>query len=170
MSGICDIGNIIREAHPVFRPFIQFRSICYNSFYIFDPMKGSFAKHTWLGFIRSPALTRKIIEGLFIGFFAIYTAVGLIALGFAAPSLIREFLPGEDPAGIVAGALCAYLLIDILMRYFLQKFPAMTIRPYLLLPIPKSKIVRFMLVRAFLNPFNLIIPLFLIPFYFSEIF
>lgn len=131
-------------------------------------MKWSFAKHTWLGFIRSPALTRKIIEGVIIGFFAIYTAVGLMALGYAAPSLIREFMPGANPTEIVAGAFCAYLLMDILLRYFVQKFPAMTIKPYLLLPISKSKIVRYMLVRALFSPFNLIIPVFLIPFYFAE--
>lgn len=132
-------------------------------------MKWSFAKHTWLGFIRSPALTRKVIEGIIIGFFAIYMAAALISMGFAAPSLIREFMPGANPAEVIAGALCAYLLMDILMRYFVQKFPEMAIKPYLLLPIPKSKIVRYMLVRALFSPFNLIIPVFLIPFYFTEV-
>ena len=132
-------------------------------------MKWSFAKHTWLGFIRSPALTRKIIEGVVIGFFAVYIGVALLVLGAAAPSLIREFLPGENPAKVVAGALCAYLLMDILMRYFIQKFPEMAIKPYLLLPISKSKIVRYMLVRALFSPFNLIIPVFLIPFYITEV-
>ena len=132
-------------------------------------MKWSFAKHTWLGFIRSPSLTRKVIEGVIIGFFAIYTAAGLIALGYAAPSLISEFMPGANPAAVVAGALCAYVLMDILLRYFVQKFPEMAIKPYLLLPVPKSKIVRYMLARALFTPFNLIIPVFLIPFYIREV-
>src|SRR5690554_883087 len=133
-------------------------------------MKWSFTKHTRLSFIRSPILTRKIIEGVIIGCFAFYIGVALVSLGFVAPSLIREFMPGASPIEVVAGVLCTYLLMDILMRFFLQKFPEMAIKPYLLLPIPKSKIVRYMLVRALFNPFNLILPAFLIPFYFAEVF
>lgn len=130
-------------------------------------MKVPFAKHTWLGFIRSPTLTKKIIEGVIIGFFALYTAISLLGLGLAAPTLIGKYIPGISPFEVVAGGLCAYIFIDILTRYFIQKFPSMSIKPYLLLPIKRSRIVNYMLFRALLSPFNLIIPFFLVPFLFS---
>lgn len=132
-------------------------------------MKIPFAKHTWLGFIRSPNLNKKIFEAAIIGFFGLYAAVSLIGIGIGAPNLIAKFAPATDPVKVVAGFICAFALVDILVRYVMQKFPAMSLKPYLLLPVGRSKIVNFMLFRALLSPFNLVIPLFLIPFLFTEV-
>lgn len=132
-------------------------------------MKIPFAKHTWLGFIRSPTLTKKLFEAAIIGFFGLYMAVSLIGIGIAAPELISKFAPHTNPVQLVAGFICAFAVIDILVRYLMQKFPAMSIKPYLLLPVRRSRIVNFMLFKALLSPFNLVIPFFLTSFLFKEV-
>ena len=132
-------------------------------------MNSGMFKHSFLALFRSPALTQKLIEGVLIGFFTLYAVVILIVMGFMAPAVIAKILPGHNPTAVVAGGLCIYFFADLLMRYFFQKFPTATIKPYLLLPIPRKKIARHMMFRSLWSPFNFIIPAFLIPFILIEV-
>src|SRR5690554_4213144 len=56
------------------------------------------------------------------------------------------------------------LFRSLLIRFMLQKMPVMNIRQLLILPIPKSSIVRFALGKTMLSFFNLVHLFFLIPF------
>lgn len=132
-------------------------------------MKSGLVKHTWLGFIRSPAFTQKLIEGILLGIFGFYTAITLITFGFMAPVIFQKSLPQHNPTAMVAGGICIYFFADLLMRYFFQKFPTASIKPYLLLPISRKKITRHIMMRSLLSPFNLILPAFLIPFFIVEV-
>jgi hypothetical protein len=104
-----------------------------------------------------------------LAFFGFYIAVSFLISGLVAGPLIREFFPDRDVLGMAGAFLIYYLPVDILTRYFLQKFPTLAIKPYLLLPVSKSAIVHYLLRRSLFSFFSLL-PLFLaVPFFFAEV-
>lgn len=131
--------------------------------------KPNFLKHTWLSFRRSPALTQNLLQTLLLAFFGFYIAVSFLVSGLVAGEIIREFFPGKNVLGMAGAFLIYYLPMDILMRYFLQKFPTLSIKPYLLLPVSKSAMIHYLLRRSLFS-FYSFLPLFLtLPFFLVEV-
>jgi hypothetical protein len=56
------------------------------------------------------------------------------------------------------------VLIDLIIRYFLQKMPVTNIKPLLLLPIKRSTIVHFSLGKTGISFFNIMHAFFFVPF------
>ncbi|MCA1762032.1 MAG: DUF5687 family protein [Flavobacteriales bacterium] len=128
-------------------------------------MKSFFLKHAWLGFRRSPALTQNLLQTVLLAFFAFYFAVSFLILGLVSGEILESLFEGRNTLHIAGAFLLYYLPIDILTRYFLQKFPTLSIKPYLLLPVKRSRMARYLLLRSLASFFNFL-PLFLIvPFY-----
>jgi hypothetical protein len=132
-------------------------------------MKRFFLKHARLGFYRSPAFTQQLVQTLFLGLMALYLIVSVLIFGVVAGELIREFFPGRDVLTLAGAFLIYYLPIDILTRYFLQKFPSLAIRPYLLLPIKRIHIARYLVTRSLRSVFNFFPFAFVVPFIFTEV-
>jgi hypothetical protein len=131
--------------------------------------KPDFLKHAWLSFRRSPALTQNLLQTIFLAFFGFYIAVSFLVSGLVAGEVIREFFPERDVLGMAGAFLLYYLPIDILTRYFLQKFPTIAVKPYLLLPVSRSAMVHYLLRRSTFSFFSFL-PLFLtLPFFFVEV-
>jgi len=71
-----------------------------------------------------------------------------------------------EPFVTVNRFLLYYVLMDLIIRFFLQKIPVLNIRPLLPLPISKNTIVSYTLGKTILSFFNWIHLFFLIPFSF----
>lgn len=132
-------------------------------------MKAQLLKHAWLQFSRSPALTRNIIQTILIGFFALYFVLLMIGAAVALRPILEDMLPGQDLLLVVGGLLGYYFVMDILMRYFIQKFPSLVVKPYLPLPFKKSSLSHYVLFWSLGSFFNLLPLFFLVPFFFKEI-
>jgi len=59
---------------------------------------------------------------------------------------------GYEPLSTVNKFIIYYLVIDLLVRYVGQKMPVVNIKPLLLLPFTKGKIVKFALGKTVLSP------------------
>ena len=132
-------------------------------------MKIELLKHAWLEFTRSPALTRNIVQTIFIGFFALYFIFLMVGAALALGPILADMLPEEDLLLVTGGLLGYYFVMDILMRYFIQKFPALAVKPYLPLPFKKSGLSHYVLLRSLGSFFNILPLFFLVPFFFKEI-
>lgn len=131
--------------------------------------KKFFLKHAWLSFRRSPALTQNVLQTIVMAFFGFYIAVSFLVVGVVSGELIRDFFPERDAIGMMGAFLMFYLLIDILIRYFLQKFPTLSVKPYLLLPVPKKRMVHYLLRRSLLSFYNFLLLFIAIPFLLIEV-
>ena len=101
---------------------------------------------------------------ILLGFVAFIMIVNFLSLGLGLYSLLKKQFPDADPLVIVNGYLFYWLLGDLVMRFFLQKLPVMTIKPLLTLPIKKNKILHYVLGKSAVSFFNFL-PLFtIIPF------
>jgi hypothetical protein len=127
-------------------------------------MVSDFIRLEWKQFIRSSYWQKSVALNIFLVFIALYFILVFFGLGIALYPLLKESLPDKDPFNIVNQYLFYWFLADLLMRFFFQKLPVMSVKSLLLLPIKKNKIVHYVLGKSMLSFFNFL-PLFtVIPF------
>lgn len=118
----------------------------------------------WKQFFRSASFGKGIALKIVMLFLALYFIVSFLALGLALYPLLKKAFPEEDPFIIVNGFIFYWIIIDLLIRFFFQKLPVMSVKPLLTLPIKRSKVVNFVLGKSALSFFNFL-PLFaVVPF------
>ncbi|SNR52833.1 DUF5687 family protein [Lutibacter flavus] len=123
-----------------------------------------FLNFEWKQFFRSSYWQKSIALNILLGFFALYMILSFLVLGVAIYPLLKKEYPESDPLIIVNGFLFYWFLADLVMRFFLQKLPVMNVKPFLVLPLKRSKIVNYVLQKSALSFFNFL-PLFaVIPF------
>lgn len=113
----------------------------------------------WKQFFRSASFNKSIGLKILMLFFALYFMVSFLVMGLALYPLLKEFFPNEDPFTILNTYLFFYILADILMRFFLQKLPVMSVKPLLTLPVNRNKVVHYVLKKSAFSFFNFL-PLF----------
>lgn len=94
---------------------------------------------------------------------AYFTAMMLLA-GIATYDGLLESDLGATPIEAVSRYLIYYFAFELTMRFFFQKGPVASIKPFLILNIPRSKIVTFYVGKTFLSAFNIVQLFFLVPF------
>ena len=118
----------------------------------------------WKQYFRSAYWQKSIALNVLLVFVALYFVVSFLFLGIALYPILKETFPDQDPLVIVNSYLFYWFLADMLMRFFFQKLPVITVKPLLTLPIKRSKIVHYVLCKSFFSFFNFL-PLFaIIPF------
>ncbi|WP_106792450.1 DUF5687 family protein [Aquimarina sp. Aq78] len=117
----------------------------------------------WKSFWRSASLTSGLFMKFFMGFWALWFIVMMASGGIGAFFLIKEEL-NLDPLETINRFLIYWLVVDLLFRYALQKMPVINIKPLLILPFKKRKIVSFAFGKTVFSFFNIIHAFFFIPF------
>ena len=127
-------------------------------------MVSDFIRLEWKQFIRSSYWQKSVAINIFLVFIALYFILVFLGLGILLFPLLKDKMPGKDPFDTVNQFLFFWFLADLLMRFFFQKLPVMSIKPLLTLPVKKNKIVHYVLGKSVLSFFNFL-PLFtVIPF------
>jgi len=97
-------------------------------------------------------------------FFALYMLASFLAVGIGAFYMIKKMMPEADPLQVVNSYLLFAVIGDLIFRYMMQKLPVMNIKPMLILPIKKSKLVHYVLGKSAISFFNIMSLFFYIPF------
>ena len=115
-------------------------------------------------FFRSSYWQKSVALNILMVFLAIYFIIVFLSIGIGLYPGLKKAFPDQDPLTLVNQSLFYWFLIDILMRFFLQKLPVMNIKPLLTLPLKKSSILHYILGRSVFSFFNFL-PLFaIVPF------
>jgi Family of unknown function (DUF5687) len=118
----------------------------------------------WKQYFRSSYWQKSLGLNILLVFFALYFIVVFLALGFGLLPILKKVYPDQDPFIIANGFLFFWIMADLMMRFFLQKLPVMSVKPLLTLPIKRSTVVHYVLGKSALSFFNFL-PLFaIVPF------
>ncbi|NNC49641.1 MAG: hypothetical protein HKO01_03800 [Flaviramulus sp.] len=118
----------------------------------------------WKSFLRSASFGKSLGIKIFMGFLALYFILVFLGMGLLLYPGIKEIYPDKDPLPIVNSLLFYWILFDLVLRFFFQKLPVMSVKPLLTLPIKRSQVVNFVLGKSALSFFNFL-PLFaIVPF------
>jgi len=118
----------------------------------------------WKQFFRSSYWEKSLLFKILLGLFGLYFLVVFLILGISIYPALKKAYPDKDPLKLVNNILIFAFLAEIIVRYFLQKLPAMRVKPLLALPVSKKTITHYILGKSALSFYNLL-PLFaLVPF------
>ncbi len=123
----------------------------------------TFLKLQWKSFFRGQSVGSNIMTKVFKWFWLVYFAFITPLLGLITYKVLKEDLGVEDPFAYLNKNLIYVFAYWIVMRYFIQPIPVVAIKPLLLTPISKSKIVRHSLGKSIFSFFNIIAFFYLIP-------
>ncbi len=130
-------------------------------------MKRNFFYFAWRELTRSANLSKnRAAKGVLI-FLALYFSLVAIFMGFNLSKVLSENLSGESIISAFNSLVFIYLGFDLVLRIMIQNLPTFGFQPFLILPVKRKRIARYMLNKSLLHFFN-VLPLFLIlPFTFK---
>lgn len=124
----------------------------------------------WKQYFRSSYWQKNIAINILMVFFALYFVGMFLFLGAFLFKIVSKLVPGQDPFTVVNSYIFYWIIGDLVMRFFLQKLPVMSVKPLLTLPIKRSTVVNYVLGKSAVSFFNFL-PLFaIIPFSMSLLF
>jgi hypothetical protein len=124
-------------------------------------MSFSFISHQQKAAVRSPIFGKSVGIKLLMGFIFFIISLELLGFSFYMGSALAE--KGGNPLDELLSYFIYFFFGMLILRSLLQKLPTMALRPYLLLPIKKSRLVNFVLAKPLFNVLNIIPILILLP-------
>ena len=114
-------------------------------------------------FMRAPQLEAKLAIKILMGFVVLYFGGSLLFAGIAVYPILSDQFPERDAISVINSVLVLIFILELIIRYFLQQLPVTEIKSFLLLSIPKKRIIRNVLSLSLLSVYNAIPVLFYLP-------
>ena len=121
--------------------------------------------HQWKEKIRSPFWQKSIILNIVLGILGLYLMLNILAIGYFADKIILSFYKDGDVVKVFTGLLFYYFAFDLIFRFLFQQLPTLSIQPYLTLPVKKSTLLHYPLLKTLPDFFNIIALLLILPFF-----
>ena len=124
----------------------------------------NFISLEWRSFLRSASFGKSVAIKIFMGLMALYFIAMFLGMGLVMYPALKKVFPEQDPLLVLNGFLFYWILSDVMLRFFFQKLPIMSVKPLLTLPVKRGKVVNYVLGKSVVSFFNFL-PLFaIIPF------
>jgi hypothetical protein len=120
-------------------------------------------KQEWLKGIRSSGFYKNVTVRIFMGIFSLYIGGLLLFMGFSLNKVLEE-VPGGTPMQLFNGALLYLLLTGLAIRFVMQQLNTVNLTTYQMLPLKRSALIDFLLLRPLVSPANYIMLLVIVPF------
>jgi hypothetical protein len=114
--------------------------------------------------VRHRSWEKQIATNIFLGFLFALIILNILALGFAMDDILETFYPDKNPVHQFTSFILYYAFVDFILRLMIQEVPALTIKPYLILPIRKSNLIHHLLSKSIWSFFPIIPLLVVFPF------
>lgn len=121
------------------------------------------ARHEWLKSFRSKGFYKNLTVGLFLGVFALYLGGVFLFLGFSLNKILEQ-MPGGTPMELFNGAMLYLLLAGLALRFIMQQLNTINLQSYQVLPLKRSTLINFLLLKPLISPANYVLLLIVVPF------
>lgn len=103
---------------------------------------------------RNPAFDRNRFAKFLIYFMIAFWAAYLIFIGVMLPFAFEGIFPSMEPYHILNQGLIYLLMLDFLLRFMLQPAMSQEIKPYLLMPVKKNRLIDTFLLQSGTSSYN----------------
>lgn len=103
---------------------------------------------------RNPAFDRNRFAKFLIYFMVAFWAAYLIFIGVMLSFAFEGIFPAMEPYHIMNQGLIYLLMLDFLLRFMLQPAMSQEVKPYLLMPVKKNRLIDTLLLQSGLNSYN----------------
>lgn len=121
-------------------------------------------KQEWKKSFRAQGFYKNLAVSLMLGFFALYMAVIFLFLGFSLNEILEKANNKLNPMELFNGAMLYLMLVGLTIRFFLQQLNTFNLPPYQVLPIKRSTLINFLLLKPLTSPVNYFLLLVVVPF------
>lgn len=118
----------------------------------------------WKEFFRSPNWQKSLGLKIIMIFLALYFTTAMAVFSLVLPELFEELQPEFSPFTLFNRYAILYFALELLVRLQLQTLPALSIKPFMNLPISKNSLVHFVLRKSIFSFYNLSALVLLLPF------
>lgn len=125
--------------------------------------------HGWKKFTRSASFNKDVATSVFLGIMALMMVGYSLAFGFTLNTIITKGLGQDDSFTFLNMLLLYYFVVEFVMRYMIQNLPVIDIQPYLHLPMKRSGIMHFLLIKSLVHVMNFLVLLLFTPFAFTVV-
>ena len=119
-----------------------------------------FLSFEWKQFVRASYFQKGLIIKILLFLAVLYFGAIALFLGIGLYFIMKKLFPEADPFVIVNNYMIYWFLFDLLIRYFLQQLPVMNIKPLMIIPVKRNKVIHYLLGKTMTSFFNFI-PLFI---------
>ena len=103
---------------------------------------------------RNPAFDTNRFAKFLMYFMIVYWAALFLFFGIMLPVMFEELVPNMEPYHIMNQGFIYVMLADFLMRFMAQPSVSQEIKPYLLMPIKRKKLISILLLKSGLDSYN----------------
>ena len=121
-------------------------------------------KQEWKKSIRSQGFYKNLAVTIMLGFFTLYIAAILLVLGFALTKILEKADNVLTPLELFNGSTLYLMLFGLALRFVMQQLNTFDLPPYQVLPIKRSTLINFLLLKPLVSPANYFLLLAIIPF------
>lgn len=131
-------------------------------------MTRNFFYFGWRELTRSAYFSKNMAAKGVLIFLALYFSAVALFMGFNLNEFITKTYPGQQQIPIFNSLIFAYVGFELVLRIMVQSLPTFGFQPFLLIPVKRKRIAKYMLNKSMLHFFN-VLPLFLVlPFTFKS--
>lgn len=124
-------------------------------------MKRNFFYFAWREFTRSATLNKNMAAKGVLIFLAIYFSAVAVFMGFNLSEYLEKAYPGQSQITAFNSLIFIYIGFELVLRIMVQNLPTFGFQPFLIIPVKRKRIARYMLNKSILHFFN-VLPLFLV--------
>ena len=118
---------------------------------------------------RNPAFDTNRFAKFLMYFMIIYWAALFLFFGVMLPFMFEELVPNMEPYHIMNQGILYVMAADFLMRFIGQPSVSQEIKPYLLMPVKRKKLISLLLLKSGLDSYNFIWFFVYVPFAFLTV-
>jgi len=124
----------------------------------------SLISQEWTKSLRKQGFYKNLAVNIMLGFMVLYFGTIFLFLGFHLDDMLEKADAKLNPMELFNGAMFYVLLIGLSFRFFMQQLNTINLPPYQVLPIKRSLLVNYLLLKPLFSPINYFMLLVLIPF------
>ena len=125
-------------------------------------------KQEWKKSYRAQGFYKNLAVSIMLGFFALYMAVVFLVLGFSLNTILEKVHPTLNPVQLFNGAMLYIMMFGLAIRFFMQPLNTFNLPPYQVLPVKRSTLIHFLMLKPLASPVNYFLLLVVIPFAFKS--
>jgi len=118
---------------------------------------------------RNPAFDTNRFAKFLMYFMIVYWAAIFLFLGVSLPFMFEGLVPNMEPYHIMNQGILYVMAGDFLMRFMAQPSVSQEIKPYLLMPVKRKKLISLLLLKSGLDGYNFIWFFVYVPFAFLTV-
>ena len=121
-------------------------------------------KHEWLKNLRAQGFYKNLAVNILLGFAALYMGSILLFLGLSLDEILESANEVLNPMELINGAMLYIVLAGLIVRILMQQLNTINLPTYQVLPVKRSTLINFLLLKPLFNPINYFLLLIIIPF------